>query len=88
VNNVDERYSFSADFFEQLAGGSDPDPVPAPQPSPSPAPAVKVTGDVILLQTAMALDGAWNYDQIDGLNTPAWREAFREFAGDVLGFKL
>ena len=73
---------------EIINGKTEPAPQPAPQPSPSPAPAVKVTGDVILLQTAMALDGAWDYDQIDGLNTPAWREAFREFAGDVLGFKL
>jgi hypothetical protein len=84
VNNVDARYRFARDFFEQMAEKSDPDPAPDPQPSP----AIKPTGDVILLQTAMALDGAWDYDQIDGLNTPAWREAFREFAGDVLGFKL
>jgi hypothetical protein len=89
VNNVDARYRFAQDFFEQLAGGSDPDPAPdPPAPTPQPSPTTKPTADVTLLQTAMALDGAWDYDQIDGLNTPAWREAFREFAGDVLGFKL
>lgn len=83
VNNVDVRYRFAQDFFGQLAGKSDPDPAPAP----ASAPTVKVTGDVILLQTAMALDGAWELDKIDGLNTPAWRAAFREYAGDVLGIQ-
>ena len=86
VNNIDARYRAAQDFFDKTAGGSDPDPAPAPQPGPSPT--TKPTADVTLLQTAMALDGAWDYDQIDGINTTAWREAFREFAGDVLGFKL
>jgi hypothetical protein len=88
VNNVSARYAFAVNFFEQQAGGSDPDPAPpAPQPSPSPQPAqaVKVTGDVILLQTAMALDGFWELDKIDGLNTAAWREAFRSYAKIVAG---
>ena len=85
VNNIDARYRAAQDFFEQLAGGSDPDPAPAPQPSPSPAPAVKVTGDVILLQTAMALGDCWPFDKIDGLNTPKWREAFRSYAEIVAG---
>ena len=86
VNNVDARYRFALDFFGQLAGQSaDPDPAPAPQPSPAPAPAVKVTGDVILLQTAMALGDCWPLDKIDGLNTPEWREAFRSYADLVAG---
>lgn len=88
---VDTDEVMSERMREIIKGeGAKPEPTPAPEPQPAPAPAptVKVTGDVILLQTAMALDGAWDYDQIDGLNTPAWREAFRQFAGDVLGFKL
>ena len=32
----------------------------------------------------MQLDGYWP-GTVDGLNTAAWREAFRGFAGDVLG---
>ena len=63
----------------------EPTPAPAPQPAPTPAPAVKVTGDVILLQTAMALGDCWPLDKIDGLNTPEWREAFRSYADLVAG---
>jgi hypothetical protein len=86
INNVDARYQFALNFFGQLAGQSaDPDPAPAPQPSPAPATAVKVTGDVILLQTAMALDGFWELDKIDGINTASWREAFRSYAEIVAG---
>ena len=82
VNNVDKRYRFAQDFFEQLAGGSDPDPAPDPQPSPSPE-----RGDPIVrvLQTCMAYDGYWPADQIDGIKTPAYREAIVKYAADVAG---
>ena len=56
-------------------------PTPAPQSAPA---ACKIAADVVLLQTAMQLDGYWP-GTVDGLNTAAWREAFRGFAGDVLG---
>ena len=81
VNNIDVRYRAAQDFFEQLAGKSDPDP--APQPAQTPA--AQPTADVTLLQTAMALDGFWELDKIDGLNTAAWREAFRSYAEIVAG---
>ena len=82
VNNVDVRYRYARDFFEQLAGGSDPDSAPAPQPSPSPE-----RGDPIVrvLQTCMAYDGYWPADQIDGIKTPAYREAIVKYAADVAG---
>lgn len=83
VNNVDVRYRYARDFFAQLAGGSDPDPAPpAPQPSPIPE-----RGDPIVrvLQTCMAYDGYWPQDQIDGIKTPAYREAIVKYAADVAG---
>lgn len=49
--------------------------------------ACKIAADVVLLQTAMQLDGYWP-GAVDGLNTAAWREAFRGFAGDVLGTEI
>lgn len=82
VNNVDARYRFAQDFFERLAGGSDPDPAPDPQPPPSPE-----RGDPIVrvLQTCMAYDGYWPADQIDGIKTPAYRETIVKYAADVAG---
>lgn len=82
VNNVDARYRFALDFFAQLAGGSDPDPAPDPQPAPIPE-----RGDPIVrvLQTCMAYDGYWPADQIDGIKTPAYREAIVKYAADVAG---
>lgn len=81
VNNVDVRYRYARDFFELLAGGSDPDPAPDPQPSPP------ERGDPIVrvLQTCMAYDGYWPADQIDGIKTPAYREAIVKYAADVAG---
>lgn len=86
VNNVDARYRFALAFFGQLAGGSDPDPAPAPQPSPAPQPPPE-RGDPIVrvLQTCMAYDGYWPADQIDGIKTPAYREAIVKYAADVAG---
>ena len=82
VNNVDARYRFAQDFFERLAGGSDPDPAPpAPQPSPSPQPAA-VPASVILLQLAMERDGYWNAP-VDGIKTPEFRRAIVDYAADV-----
>ena len=82
VNNVDARYSFAVDFFEQLADGSGSDPAPDPQPAPSPE-----RGDPIVrvLQTCMAYDGYWPADQIDGIKTPEYREAIVKYAADVAG---
>ena len=82
INNVDARYQFALNFFGQLAGGSDPDPQPAPAPQPSPE-----RGDPIVrvLQTCMAYDGYWPADQIDGIKTPAYREAIVKYAADVAG---
>lgn len=81
VNNIDVRYRAAQDFFDKLAGKSDPDPAP----QPAPIPATKPTADVTLLQTAMALDGFWELDKIDGINTLAWRTAFGEYADAVAG---
>ena len=57
-----------------------PQPSPAPQPSPE-------RGDPIVrvLQTCMAYDGYWPADQIDGIKTPAYREAIVKYAADVAG---
>ena len=84
INNVDARYAFALDFFNALAGGSDPDPQPAPAPQPSPIPE---RGDPIVrvLQTCMAYDGYWPADQIDGIKTPEYREAIVKYAADVAG---
>ena len=81
VNNVDVRYRYARDFFELLAGGSDPDPAPDPPPSPP------ERGDPIVrvLQTCMAYDGYWPQDQIDGIKTPEYREAIVKYAADVAG---
>lgn len=81
VNNIDARYRFARDFFEQLAGGSDPDPAPAPQPQPSPQPAA-VPASVILLQLAMERDGYW-HAPVDGIKTPEFREQIKKYAADV-----
>lgn len=81
VNNVDARYSFAVDFFEQLAGKSDPDPAPAPQPQPSPQPAA-VPASVILLQLAMERDGYW-HAPVDGVKSPEFREQIKKYAADV-----
>ena len=82
VNNVDVRYRYARDFFELLAGGSDPDPAPDPQPPPSPE-----RGDPIVrvLQTCMVYDGYWPADQIDGIKTPEYRAAIVKYAADVAG---
>lgn len=88
VNNVDARYRFARDFFERLAGGSaDPDPEPDPQPSPEPEGDLRMSAGVLFLQAGMMADGYWN-KALDGLATPEWRAAFREYAGDVLGVKI
>ena len=83
VNNVDARYRFAQDFFDKLAGGSDPDPAPDPQPQPSPQPA-EVPASVILLQLAMERDGYW-HAPVDGIKTPEFREQIKKYAADVAG---
>ena len=82
VNNIDVRYRAAQDFFDKLAGKSDPDPQPAPAPQPIPE-----RGDPIVrvLQTCMAYDGYWPADQIDGIKTPEYREAIVKYAADVAG---
>lgn len=87
TNNVEARHAFALEFLAEFSGEPIPEPTPDPEPTPKPTPTIKPSTDVVLLQTAMALDGAWDRE-IDGLNTPAWRAAFRQFAGEVLGIKL
>lgn len=79
ANNVDARYSFAVDFFERLAGGSDPDSAPDPQPQPSPQ-----RGDPIVrvLQTCMAYDGYWPAP-VDGIKSQEFREQIKKYAADV-----
>ena len=79
VNNVDARYRFAQDFFERLAGGSDPDPAPDLQPSPQPA---AVSASVILLQIAMERDGYW-HAPVDGIKSQEFREQIKKYAADV-----
>ena len=80
VNNVDARYRFAQDFFERLAGGSDPDPAPDPQPQPSPIPEVDLA--LMVLQACMQRDGFWP-GAIDGVRSPAFRKAIVEYAAAV-----
>ena len=84
VNNIDVRYRAAQDFFDKLAGKSDPDPQPAPAPQPSPIPE---RGDPIVrvLQTCMAYDGYWPADQIDGIKDQEFREVIVKYAADVAG---
>lgn len=81
VNNIDARYRAAQDFFNKLAGGSDPDPAPDPQPQPSPQPA-EVPASVILLQLAMERDGYW-HAPVDGIKTPEFRKQIKKYAADV-----
>lgn len=64
--------------------GAKPELTPAPDPQLSPIPE---RGDPIVrvLQTCMAYDGYWPADQIDGIKTPAYREAIVKYAADVAG---
>ena len=66
------------------------EPVPEPEPTPTPATQpspITERGDPIVrvLQTCMAYDGYWPADQIDGIKTPAYREAIVKYAADVAG---
>ena len=81
VNNVDVRYRFAQDFFEQMAGKSDPDPAPDTQPQPSPQPDA-VPASVILLQLAMERDGYW-HAPVDGIKSKEFREQIKKYAADV-----
>ena len=78
VNNIDARYRAAQDFFDELAGGSDPDPAPAPQPSPIP----EVDLALMVLQACMQRDGFWP-GAIDGVRSPAFRKAIVEYAAAV-----
>lgn len=81
VNNVGTRYEYAQQFMAEFGNGSE-------FPNSSTAPATQEQqSDVILLQLAMQQDGYWD-KPIDGLNTADWREAFRAFAGDVLGVDI
>lgn len=80
INNVDARYAFALDFFNALAGGSDPDPQPAPAPQPSPIPEVDLA--LMVLQACMQRDGFWP-GAIDGVRSPAFRKAIVEYAAAV-----
>lgn len=70
-----------------IAGAGKDNNVPSSPAEPDPpdyTPQLEQSYDVLLIQTAMQLDGYWP-GAVDGLNTAAWREAFKGFAGDVLG---
>lgn len=88
VNNIDARYRFARDFFEQLAGGSeDPDPAPeqAPEPQPEPGPTPSPASfdwKVALMQWIMKQDGFWD-GECDGIKTPEYRQAIQEYAAAV-----
>ena len=79
VNNVDARYQYARNFFDALAGQSEPDQDPAPD---DPQPAVSISWAMI--QQAMALDGYY-HGTINGILDGTGMTAFREYAGDILG---
>ena len=81
--NVDARYAFALDFFNALAGGSDPDPQPAPAPQPSPSPA-GFDWKIAQMQFIMQLDGYWD-DPIDGLKSPKFFKQLRTYIEDMEG---
>lgn len=81
VNNVDARYQYARNFFDALDGQSDPDPEPAPDPQPAPS---GVSISWAMIQQAMALDGYY-HGPINGIPDGAGMNAFREYAGDILG---
>ncbi len=63
-------------------GGENPQPEPSPEPQPEPEPEGELT--VMVLQLLMKRDGYWD-GPIDGIRTPKWRAAFREWSADVAG---
>lgn len=77
VNNVQARAEFAQIFAAQFAGEDPPPADPQPAPELQPDPIVRV------LQTCMAHDGYWPADQIDGLKTPEYRAAIKEYAAAV-----
>ena len=76
VNNVDARFRFAVQFFDELASGS-PLSAPANPDMPDADPIVRI------LQACMAQDGAWPEDRIDGVKTPEFRTAFVDYAAAV-----
>lgn len=83
VNNVSVRYAFAVNFFENLAGGSDPDQAPdPPAPTPQPSPIPEVDLALMVLQACMQRDGFWP-GAIDGVRSPAFRKAIVEYAAAV-----
>ena len=71
VKNVGTRYEFAKGFLSEMEN---------PQPQPE-APAWDF--DVALIQLQMARDGFWPKDQITGVKTPEFREAYKEWAAAV-----
>ena len=63
------------EFLEQF-GGLEPEPEPEPSDP-------EWDFDVALIQLQMARDGFWRKDRIDGVKTPEFREAYREWSDAV-----
>ena len=85
INNVDARYLFARDFFEQLGGESEePDPTPAPDPDPQPRPEPEPEANlsVMITQLLMWRDGYY-HGPIDGFKNAEYRQALPVWAADV-----
>lgn len=70
VKNYDVRRRYAAQAAEETWDGADPE---------------EDAGDLVvkLLQLAMAHDGYWPLDRIDGVKTAAFRQKIIEYAADV-----
>ena len=75
VNNVDARFQFAVQIFDELT--NDPQPEPEDPGNGDADPIVR------MLQACMAQDGAWPEDKIDGVKTPEFRAAIVDYAADV-----
>lgn len=81
------RGGLAQEWYVWLKDNLEPVPEPELTPAPMPTPTPAISAGVILLQLAMWEDCAWD-KPVDGLNTAEWRQAFKEYAGDVLGITL
>ena len=75
VNNVDARFQFAVQIFDELA--NDPQPEPEDPEKDVADPVVR------MLQACMAQDNAWPEDKIDGVKTPEFRAAIVDYAAAV-----
>ncbi len=73
VNNVGTRYEFAERFFNEFANGGQ---------KPVSDPAAAFDWKVAEMQFVMKCDGFWD-GEIDGIKTPKFREAIKEYAAAV-----